>query len=411
MPGARAGIRTMQRRLQTTLDPGRGAGIYLAAAAVLLTVHLASDPTGGGSAAGAAAKVAAVAAVAVAAACAALCAKGVVGVRAACLAVIAAGFAVSLSYAMGTDIYTRQHDVGLADGVGHLGYIMRLAKEGALPDSNAWQLYHTPLHHIVAAAWHRMGEWLGMGQARGLESLQYLTVFYQAAISVTAHRIYAKLGLGGTPLLAATALTALHPTSFLFSGSINNDALSLLLCVAAVYWVLRWHGSPKAGYAAVAAAFTGLAVMAKSRPGIIAIALLPLLAHRVAVGRGKAGRLRMLGHTALFGAVSLPIGLWHPIRSLVRFGQPLLYVPNPGMHIYTGDHAFASRFLTVPFGELFGRLYCSPSADYNVPVYLLKCSLFGEFRYEGGGAALPVAMVAVNACLAAVFLAAASALA
>jgi hypothetical protein len=51
--------------------------------------------------------------------------------------------------------------------------------------------------------------------------------------------------------------------------------------------------------------------------------------------------------------------------------------------LYIGDVPLSQRFLSFPLDQLFSPLYCCPYEDYNIWLYSLKCSLFGEFSFAG----------------------------
>ena len=63
--------------------------------------------------------------------------------------------------------------------------------------------------------------------------------------------------------------------------------------------------------------------------------------------------LRLFGKFLLFGVISLPLGLWHPIRNLVLFSQPIGGVLLPAEGLYVGQYSVFQRFLTISFKENF----------------------------------------------------------
>ena len=85
-----------------------------------------------------------------------------------------------------------------------------------------------------------------------------------------------------------------------------------------------------------------------------------------------------------FGCISLPIGLWYPIRNYIEFKQPILYVMDPhNSDLYVGNYTLWQRFL--PFSNEINQMYCDPWNQYNIPIFLLKCSLFGEYSWNTNG--------------------------
>lgn len=90
---------------------------------------------------------------------------------------------------------------------------------------------------------------------------------------------------------------------------------------------------------------------------------------------------KILGYIFLFGIVSLPIGLWHPIRNYIMFNQPLGGVLIPGSSLYIGDFSILQRFIIPSLKETFGQLYCVIPGHHNVIATLIKTSILGEFTY------------------------------
>ena len=79
-----------------------------------------------------------------------------------------------------------------------------------------------------------------------------------------------------------------------------------------------------------------------------------------------------------FGCISLPIGLWYPIRNYLKFYQPILYIMDVNnADLYVGNNSLISR-LTLFSSEIF-KIYCDPWVDFNIPTFLAKCSLFEEY--------------------------------
>ncbi len=161
--------------------------------------------------------------------------------------IMALGFLVRLAYVLYTDCTVRQHDVEqFGSGIGHAGYIEYIYNNFALPDFDVrdiWQFYHPPLHHIVAAAFLRFTVFLGGDYSRCLESIQTLTLFYSSLCTLYCCRIFSQLKLKGRGYIAAVAVCALSPVFTVFSGSINNDVLSVTFAIAAIYYTLRWSES------------------------------------------------------------------------------------------------------------------------------------------------------------------------
>lgn len=306
-------------------------------------------------------------------------------VEKAALLFLAAFFLVHLAYCLYTGIYTRQHDVYDIGERCHLDYIYILYDTHQLPDSYHHQLYHPPLHHAIGAVWLGLGRLLTGSVKGGMLGLRFLPLAYITLASVVCWRILRSLGLKGGALLAAFVLAAGHPTLTILSSSINNDALAWLLTLAAFYRGLRWYRQPTMKNILQLALWLGLAGLAKLSCLLLAVPLgFLFLMKLLEKNRPAQPGPGLWPQFFAFGGVSIPLGLSHSVYNFIRLGQPLGYVlaiNSPAQ--YVGDIRLRYRFL-APFSEnLFKNVYCMVVEDYNVWEYILRCSLFGEYRFEG----------------------------
>lgn len=99
------------------------------------------------------------------------------------------------------------------------------------------------------------------------------------------------------------------------------------------------------------------------------------------VKNNKKDLLKLFELFILFGIISLPIGLWHPIRNKILFGQSIGGVMFPSQIYYIGNYSFFDRFIKISFKELF-TTYCTIPGDYNIPAFIIKTSLFGEWEWN-----------------------------
>ncbi|MCL2671162.1 MAG: glycosyltransferase family 39 protein [Clostridiales bacterium] len=318
--------------------------------------------------------------------------------RAAAL-VMAIGLIVRICYVLQTGVYVRQHDVDRLEDFGHWGYIFHFTNSWRLPQTNTYQFYHPPLHHALAALCLRANALFRMDLPRSLESVQYLTAFYSACFMVVAYRVFRELKLRGIPLIAATALVALHPTLFILSGSVNNDMLAILLYAAAFLWLLRWWARPETKNTVALALCMGFGMMAKTNMATCAFVIAPFFLIKLLQRAPRNEKCALIARFALFGAISLPLGLWHALRNLAVLGQPLGFVPVPGGPQYKGTLSLWQRFAPFPPAQIFNRPHASPWEDGNLSIYLLKSSLFGEWEVAAQHSALAYALLALNLAL------------
>lgn len=291
-----------------------------------------------------------------------------------------------LVYVIKTPYYEKQHDVGtVGDGAGGLDYIFTIYETGKLPQDNYWQHYHPPLHQIISATWLRIISFFNQDTEFMCESLQFVTLIYSMILILIVYKILEELYIENKYKILAMIVMAFHPTLIILSGSINNDGLCLLLMAWALLRLIKWYKNDNIKNTASLAITTGLCVMAKTSGAIIAIPIIYIFLLRLYQKMKNSENKVMVFKKYMwlfifFGAISLPIGLWYPIRNYIRFNQPILYVMDPqNPEIYVGDFSLWQRFF--PLLSEIAQMYCNTALQHNIPVFLLKCSLFGEWTW------------------------------
>ena len=307
------------------------------------------------------------------------------------LIIIFASFAIQLGYILETSVvdHVRQHDVGWFEenGIGHAGYIeyflatLRLPSADVLIEkasgSGISQLYHPPLHHFLAALWMRAQMMVAIPFWNAVEGIQFLTMFYSTACVIVAKRILEEAGLEKQSLAFAVALVAFCPVFIIFSGSINNDVLSVLFTLSAMLATIKWMKSDKLVHLLQIALFIGLGMSTKASAGIIAVPVALVMLVKIIKTKEK---IKMAGQYTLFGAVVFPLGLWWTVRNymLLKAGP---YIPrlSDTNSQYVGFRSLLERY--TPFVGIGRTPYVrfGGEFEYNVWSGLFKSSAFGEF--------------------------------
>lgn len=304
-------------------------------------------------------------------------------------AVLWAGLILKVLYVLYTPVWARQHDVvDFGAGEGHAAYIEYIFSHNSLPDFDprtVWAFFQPPLHHIIAAVWMKINGRLGFDYRQMQENVQVLTLFYTGASVLFSYFIFKAMGLKEKGLLTATAIIAFHPVLTLLSGSINNDVLSLMFQLAAVYFTLCWYEKSSFGTILLIALSVGCSMMAKLSGGAVAPAIAVVFLMKLVQERERF--LRYIGQFAAFGVVCVPLALWFPVKNMLRFDMPLNYTPAVGEAV--GDYSFLQRMFDVRMHSVYPAMINNGDAydEYNVPLQLLKSSLFGEYNY---GSELPL---------------------
>ena len=303
---------------------------------------------------------------------------------------IAAGIMLRFAYVLYTGSDHRQHDVGYFNWTwGHANYIEYWYNNGLkLPDFDVrtiWQYYHPPLHHWLMALMLRILTLFGMEYDKACQGIQILPMLYSSLSIVVCYKIFRTVHLKKLPLVIASAILCFHPTFVLMGGFFNNDMLCVLLMLASIALALRWYRKPTLLNIIPIAFCVGCGMMAKLSGWMVAPAIAVLFLY-VFIKNIKSW-LKFLGQFALFGAISVPLGLWWQVRNLIEFEVPLTYVPYLGTQSaqYCGDMTAAERLFDFGNGQLsFVYLAYTDTAfgasydEYNPTVGLFKTSLFGE---------------------------------
>lgn len=300
------------------------------------------------------------------------------------LIIMILGILIRAMYIIYTPINERQHDVYNINDQGHLGYIYTIYQTGKLPDTNSIQFYHPPLFHLIAAGWLKINDMFNVNLDRSIEGIQIITAIFSTLIMLVSYRIIEKIKIKNIYEVFIMAVMAFHPTFIILAGSINNDVLMILLSFYIILYLMEWNDNPSIKNTIVLAVITGCSVMTKISGAIMAVPIMYTFIKKI-IETYKIEKNRLLdlfGKFIMFGIISLPLGLWHPIRKLILFNQPLGGVLLPGDGLYVGQYSMVQRFLSISFKELFGQLYCVIPDDHNIFAYIVKCSILGEFTYS-----------------------------
>ncbi|MFT3983436.1 MAG: glycosyltransferase family 39 protein [Lachnospiraceae bacterium] len=296
---------------------------------------------------------------------------------------IALGIFLKLAYVLYTATWTRQHDViDFGTGEGHAGYIEYLLQNKALPDFDprtVWAFFQPPLHHIIAAVWVKLCTVAGVTYRQAQENIQALTFCYTGSVMLFSYFTCKEIGLKKWGMRVAMLLISFHPIYVMLSGSINNDALSLALSAAALYLAVLWYQRPGLPVILLLGACIGLSMLAKLSGGVIAPAVAVLFLLKLIQERQQWKKY--LVQFAAFALVVLPLGLWWTVRNMVLYHMPVNYIPPVGEQLeYTG---IVHRLLDVRLHSVYPamKVYGDAYDEYNVPLSLIKTSLFGEYNF------------------------------
>lgn len=301
--------------------------------------------------------------------------------------VIVVGIGMRVGYMLYTPTTIRTHDLGTIDinSNGHMAYILNIL-EGHLPTSNAYQFYHPPLFHYLAAKICKLVNIFLRREniSEIVEASKIVSCFASCSMIILTKRICEELELKEKGKLIAVTLVCFIPNFYLLAGRVNNDALAIFFMFFIILYTIKWYHNPSYRNVIMLALGFGLGMMSKISVGILAFYTGSVMLYVLFKAQGIKAKKGIFLELSTFGAVCFPMALWYPIRNNRLFGQPLAYVLKISKEhpLYCGNYPWYKRFLGLPFSETYSSIYNSPYADYNVNVYLIKGALFGEFTFD-----------------------------
>ena len=343
------------------------------------------------------------------------------------------GVVLKLFYMVYTPATTRQHDTFNKARTGHEAYAYILFSTGKLPTTNDYQFYHPPLNAILQATFMKFMAWLtgelteilnlgnyfpnafqqGFNSSKlaGVENAEYryflystnqiLAFTYGVITSVYMLKILKLFDFSGKTSIILSALITLFPRTIQFSGQLNNDPISFLCSVLAVYFVLKWQREgKKIGYIIGSALSCGFGMMAKLATATICLPIAGVFVYEFILTifkkDGSMKFWKMFVQYALFVVVCAPIALWFQIYARNEFGQTFGHVfGNLNKALLTTHHSWFERFVIASPSEYFSRIFCETFSEivdgviveynnYNLFNFSLRSALFAEVHYTYG---------------------------
>jgi hypothetical protein len=192
---------------------------------------------------------------------------------------------------------------------------------GELPINQ--EVHSPPVYYAVAAAWYRLGGWLGLGDGQRLYWVRFLNAPLFALLVWGAYRFCRDWYPGRRELRLGVPLVLTFLPQDVFY-SINSDVLSAPMFVVSLLLLLTWYARerPGAGLSAVLGLLVALTFLVKltnvALPVVFAATV--LLAVIRALRGGRAASV-LPGAAVALSAAALPVALWLA-RNAVLLGDP-----------------------------------------------------------------------------------------
>ncbi|MCI9127264.1 MAG: glycosyltransferase family 39 protein [Eubacterium sp.] len=290
-----------------------------------------------------------------------------------------------------TNVMQQQNDIGTFSerSLGHLGYIYKIYKHTALPDGNPmqqYQYYQPPFSHIVMGIWAKINSLFGMTEEVIAENLQVLALFFSTMILIVAYKIMKEVTKSQKGILAGILVIAFFPYLLEYAGAVNNDTLSTLLGLVTVLYMIRWYKNSQWKDIIICALAIGCGMMAKLSVAMLAPAMACVFLYKMI--KNKSSFLFFIKQYLTFGVISIPLGIWFPVKNLILYNVPLNFVPVIGWEQgqYMGNlYTVPQRLFEVTWSQLkplwLSQMRGTEEFTYNIGVMFTKYCAFGETRY------------------------------
>ena len=314
------------------------------------------------------------------------------------------GILLRFVYTLFSTIYDRQYDIGQIDldaghtvSGGHLAYIQYIYHYG-LPDfdpTTVYQFHHPPLHHWICATWMKLCSLVIKNTDILEESIQIIPFLCSVLSLWIIYKIVCRFEWNYKAKCLVMVIFAVHPSLILFSGSVNNDSMAFLFTVLVVYYAMEWSDS-RSWYSIIALALSiGLGMLVKQNVAEMTFPVATVFLYVFLKNMAdQTKRRQLLGQFAVFGAISIPIGMSFYIRNLVKFNMSMFWVyelPKDSWQ-YIGNVPILNRFLWPIPAELVDNLLHF-KLGYNVWMQIIRTSVLGEWDMAGVGKGIKILAV------------------
>ena len=326
------------------------------------------------------------------------------------------GVLLQLLYMLMTPINYRQHDVNTGFNDGHDAYAWTLYSTGKLPtkvDADgrlAYQFYHPPFNAFMQSTFMHIGKGIMSfmnfmagrqlydvnNQSAIFQTSEVLSTFYMNVAIYFAIKIAYRLKIDNKFKVFAALFISFFPALIILAGQVNNDPLCVMNCFIVIYFTIKWWENRSYFNACMIGLFTGLAMFAKLSGALIAVpAMVAFIIVFIQSLIKKESFKHLIFQALIIIVIVAPLGLWFHIYAKIKFDQPFGFVfSNLTSALYHGDKGFFARFINIfDFGDLFGNLWGNTFVNYNLPNFMIKSALFGEYGFSGADVLAAFALV------------------
>ena len=233
------------------------------------------------------------------------------------------------------------------------------------------ETHSPPLYYGLAAVWYDLGRLVGLHGPYAAYWVRFLNIPLYVALIVAAYG-FCRAYFSPTVALAVPALVAVFPSTVFFG--INNDVLSPLMLLLALWLLLRWHAESASAWLSIAAGFAVSATVLVKLSNIAVLAACGVVALSGLYGAWKAGQFRQKCFPASLLLVSAagPLAAWM-LRNRLVLGD------------WTGDaeKIRLSGWQVKPWGQLFDHPLFSVAGQRTFWSTLVRTFYEGDMNWHG----------------------------
>jgi hypothetical protein len=293
---------------------------------------------------------------------------------------------------------------------GHWGVILDIFRHGTIEDfpkvnGSYWydnQYYQNKLWHYLLAYFMRFNSlFIQVGDQWTADALTYNyaftetedvlmettripVIFIGMATSIMSLRLIEKFHISGVREALVMGLFAFTPLFIMLPAYYNNDSLSFLFALIALYYTLDWHETFSWRSIILIALGIGLGMATKFNVGVMALPvagvfLYELIRLYAKKEGGFAGVFkehpyrRFWLQILVFVVIVFPLGLFFSVYQYKVYGIPLFYVwdNGTGTSIYINPEKYNAfiRFFIYPAPDMFFSLFLKPFRQGTVGNY------------------------------------------
>ena len=240
--------------------------------------------------------------------------------------------------------------------------------------------FQPPLWGFVAGMVTKLMMLIGQTKEAGFDFVRFISLFAIGGSSIVFWNLIKKFEIKENIALLGFAFYCFFPIHSIFSGLVNNDAMTYFLMITVIYLAYSWYLDNSWHKTSLIALLLFIGGMIKFSVLMVCAGLSVLILYKLMAD--KKNYKAILGQSFLMGVGALLGFAWGLF--LLYYNFPL--VPPPQSNAFQdmsavalSNRLFSLDTILVPFVNIKGGLL-----ENNVWLSLVKTSLFGEWLWDKG---------------------------